>query len=218
VFEDDQGDPAAQNSVADLSQRPVSTRVESPLGSAMGPIDHPGVGPEVSLVDQAVQQERGEHPSPPVSKHQHCVVPSLDLDFPVSGCRGSEEKLTPLGGGGEPRTPVMITTRSMGGGGAPLAEQTSEHGKLHGASHPPAKQSQSQSQPFSPTPPLPPPSGPRVVETMIVDGTPLVLHEEAEGRLQARHPWLYSAAEDLRTVRPALCVCLFITSLTEANK
>jgi hypothetical protein len=40
-------------------------------------------------------------------------------------------------------------------------------------------------------------SGAQVVDAMIADGTPLVLEEEAEGRLQQRHPWIYAAAEDL---------------------
>jgi hypothetical protein len=36
-----------------------------------------------------------------------------------------------------------------------------------------------------------------VVDAMVAEGTPLVLEEEAEGRLQQRHPWIYAAAEDL---------------------
>jgi hypothetical protein len=37
----------------------------------------------------------------------------------------------------------------------------------------------------------------QVIEAMVADGTHLVLEEEAEGRLQQRHPWIYAAAEDL---------------------
>ena len=40
-----------------------------------------------------------------------------------------------------------------------------------------------------------------VVAAMVSDGTALVLEEEASGRLQHRHPWIYSAAEDLSIVR-----------------
>jgi Rab5 GDP/GTP exchange factor len=36
-----------------------------------------------------------------------------------------------------------------------------------------------------------------VIDAMVADGTPLVIEEESEGRLQQRHPWIYAAAEDL---------------------
>lgn len=85
--------------------------------------------------------------------------------------------LTPLGAG--PQTPVAIRQRptseqSMGS----LADnQLSEGGMLRGGV-------------LS-----------EVVAAMVADGTPLVLEEEAEGRLQQRHPWIYAAAEDLSVVR-----------------
>ena len=39
------------------------------------------------------------------------------------------------------------------------------------------------------------------VKSLIEEGTPLVLHEESEGLLQQKYPWIYANAEDLRVVR-----------------
>jgi hypothetical protein len=39
------------------------------------------------------------------------------------------------------------------------------------------------------------------VKALIEEGTPLVLHEESEGLLQQKYPWIYANAEDLRVVR-----------------
>ena len=44
-------------------------------------------------------------------------------------------------------------------------------------------------------------AGQLFIEAMVAEGTPLVLEEESEGRLQQRHPWIYAAAEDLNIVR-----------------
>lgn len=39
------------------------------------------------------------------------------------------------------------------------------------------------------------------IKALIEEGTPLVLHEESEGRLHQKYPWIYANAEDLRVVR-----------------
>ena len=44
------------------------------------------------------------------------------------------------------------------------------------------------------------------IKALIDEGTPLVLHEESEGRLHQKYPWIYANAEDLRVVRCALVV------------
>lgn len=36
------------------------------------------------------------------------------------------------------------------------------------------------------------------IKSLIEEGTPLVLHEESEGLLQQKYPWIYANAEDLR--------------------
>ncbi|KAI8113480.1 hypothetical protein M9435_003481 [Picochlorum sp. BPE23] len=36
------------------------------------------------------------------------------------------------------------------------------------------------------------------IKALIEEGTPLVLHEESEGRLHQKYPWIYANAEDLR--------------------
>jgi hypothetical protein len=38
------------------------------------------------------------------------------------------------------------------------------------------------------------------IKSLIEEGTPLVLHEESEGLLQQKYPWIYANAEDLRVV------------------
>ena len=85
--------------------------------------------------------------------------------------------LTPLGAG--PQTPVALRNR-------PASEQStnsllgtqSEGGLIRGSGSVLSE----------------------VVAAMVADGTPLVLEEEAEGRLQQRHQWIYAAAEDLSVV------------------
>ena len=55
------------------------------------------------------------------------------------------------------------------------------------------------------------------IKALIDEGTPLVLHEESEGRLHQKYPWIYANAEDLRVVRCALVVvnmCEWVSHLS----
>lgn len=46
------------------------------------------------------------------------------------------------------------------------------------------------------------------IKSLIEEGTPLVLHEESEGLLHQKYPWIYANAEDLRVVRNNdVCSC-----------
>ena len=94
--------------------------------------------------------------------------------------------LTPLGAG--PQTPVLMKQRST-----IETKQQEIQFKTQSSNR------------TAITPPPPPPSSSEstahhIVQAMVADGTPLVLEEEAEGRLQQRHPWIYAAAEDLNIV------------------
>ena len=59
------------------------------------------------------------------------------------------------------------------------------------------------------------------VKALIEEGTPLVLHEESEGLLQQKYPWIYANAEDLRVVRINVftcCLFLFIQFIPLAGR
>lgn len=92
--------------------------------------------------------------------------------------------LTPLGAG--PQTPVLMKQRSI----TDTKQQEIQREKL----------SSNRTDIISPPPPISESTAHHIVQAMVADGTPLVLEEEAEGRLQQRHPWIYAAAEDLNIV------------------
>lgn len=112
--------------------------------------------------------------------------PSIDLDLMGDASPpGAGMGLTPLGGGA-PHTPVLLKAK-------PPEEKPRESGSPRVLSRPQGPA------PWAATPAEQPAT--RLLDSLVAEGTVLVLNEEAEGRLQVRHPWIYAAAEDLTTVR-----------------
>lgn len=103
--------------------------------------------------------------------------------------------LTPLGAG--PQTPVLIRKKP------PATEDTiteQQQQQQHTKEPPCTSSSATNENDIGAVPAEEQNAGAaaaQVIEVMVADGTPLVLEEEAEGRLQQSHPWIYAAAEDL---------------------
>lgn len=154
-----------------------------PKPSASSPVDVSGIPPSSSTVGST----RAGGPGP-------LELPPSPLE-PSMAFGTSQFGLTPVGG---LPTPSLLVPMAQS---LPLKEEP--------PAPPPAA-----SQAPSPPPPLPsfaavhggdaaPSPAPlihSVLDDMVLEGTSLVLEEEAAGRLQQRHPWVYASAEDLSVV------------------
>ena len=189
---------AAPDLDAPLKEEAAEVAVD--IASAASLLDGPTL-----LVDPAAAQETEEEEASSAAAAAAAPVPlAIQLDLLSESPAVHDSGLTPLGGAA-PQTPVLLKKQR------PSEPPAAAPAALPEPESPLAVPAAPAAQPSPPPPaaapaPSPAPEGaalgaelpvPDLIRAMIDDGTALVLAEEAEGRLQARHPWVYAAAEDL---------------------